>query len=61
VALTPWTARTGTLRTWDGPASRPVALDPGDAVLMSPDQPHAAGTNRSGAVRAGVYFRWLQP
>jgi hypothetical protein len=27
--------------------------------MMSPDLPHSGGVNHSGALRYGVYFRWL--
>jgi hypothetical protein len=28
-------------------------------VMMSPDLPHSGGVNRTGAIRYGVYFRFL--
>jgi ectoine hydroxylase-related dioxygenase (phytanoyl-CoA dioxygenase family) len=61
VPLTPWRAETGGLlvKTPDGPA--PIELDPGDAVMMTPDVPHSGGINRTGEIRFGVYFRWLEP
>jgi hypothetical protein len=37
-----------------------VELDPGDAVAMAPDLRHSGGINRTGAIRYGVYFRWLE-
>jgi ectoine hydroxylase-related dioxygenase (phytanoyl-CoA dioxygenase family) len=37
-----------------------VELDPGDAVMMTPDLPHSGGVNHTGGVRYGVYFRWVQ-
>jgi hypothetical protein len=59
VPLSPWRADNGGLlvETAAGPA--PVEADPGDAIMMTPDLPHSGGVNRSGALRYGVYFRWL--
>jgi ectoine hydroxylase-related dioxygenase (phytanoyl-CoA dioxygenase family) len=37
-----------------------VELDAGDAVLLPPDLPHSGGVNRTGSIRYGVYFRWLE-
>lgn len=34
-------------------------LNVGDAVCLSPDQPHSGGVNMTGAIRYGVYFRWV--
>jgi hypothetical protein len=42
-----------------GPQS--LELDPVDAVVMSPILPRSGGTNRTGAIRYGVYFRWFEP
>lgn len=38
-----------------------LEMDPGDAVMMTPDLPHSGGVNLTGAVRYGVYFRWMAP
>jgi hypothetical protein len=59
VPLSPWRADNGGLlvQTAEGPA--PIEADPGDAIMMTPDLPHSGGVNRSGALRYGVYFRWL--
>ena len=61
VPLTPWRAENGGLivnQPLTGPES--VELDPGDAVMMSPSLPHSGGINRTGSIRYGVYFRWLE-
>lgn len=60
VPLSRWTERNGSLilvRSYN--EVEVVELDPGDAIVMSPDQPHSAGINRTGEIRYGVYFRWL--
>ena len=59
VPLSPWRRENGGLLV--DSADQPVAveLDPGDAVMMTPDLPHSGGVNRTGTVRYGVYFRWL--
>jgi hypothetical protein len=59
VPLSPWRGDNGGLlvQTSEGPA--PVEMDPGDAIMMSPDLPHSGGVNYSGRLRYGVYFRWL--
>lgn len=59
VPLSPWRSDNGGLlvQTAAGPA--PVEADPGDAIRMSPDLPHSGGVNHTGALRYGVYFRWL--
>jgi hypothetical protein len=38
---------------------RHTNLDPGDILVMSGDQWHSGGVNRSADIRYGVYFRWL--
>nr|MDQ3725229.1 hypothetical protein [Actinomycetota bacterium] len=60
VPLSSWRGDNGGLlvETPEGPA--PIEADPGDAVAMTPDLPHSSGINRSGSVRYGVYFRWLE-
>ena len=59
VPLSPWRRENGGLlvESSDGPIA--VELDPGDAVMMTPDLPHSGGVNRTGTLRYGVYFRWL--
>jgi ectoine hydroxylase-related dioxygenase (phytanoyl-CoA dioxygenase family) len=61
VALSPWRRDNGGLlvKGDDGEAAA-VELDPGDAVLLPPDLLHSGGVNRTGAIRYGVYFRWLE-
>jgi hypothetical protein len=60
VALSDWTRENGGLivRTDQGPES--VELAAGDAVMMDPDLEHSGGVNRTGAIRYGVYFRFLE-
>lgn len=60
VPLSRWSSENGGLVVeQDG---RPVGVDlePGDAVMMAPDLPHSGGINRTGGIRYGVYFRWLE-
>ena len=59
VPLSPWRHENGGLLVETADAPVAVELDPGDAVMMTPDLPHSGGLNRTGAVRYGVYFRWL--
>ena len=59
VPLTPWREENGGLLVKPAGEAVAVELDPGDAVMMSRDLPHSGGVNRTGAVRYGVYFRWL--
>ena len=60
VALSDWTRENGGLivKTEQGP--EPVELAAGDAVMMDPDLEHSGGVNRTGAIRYGVYFRFLE-
>ena len=60
IALSSWNADNGGLIV--RPADRPiqVELEPGDAVMMTPDLWHTGGVNRTGSVRYAVYFRWLE-
>jgi hypothetical protein len=60
VPLSPWRRDNGGLlyESADGPVA--VEVDPGDAVMMTPDLPHSGGVNRTGSIRYGVYFRWLE-
>jgi ectoine hydroxylase-related dioxygenase (phytanoyl-CoA dioxygenase family) len=59
VPLTPWRRENGGLLVKLHDEIVSVDLDPGDAVMMTPDLEHSGGINRTGAVRYGVYFRWL--
>jgi hypothetical protein len=59
VALSRWRERNGGLLVRPAGDTVAVELDPGDAVLMTPDLPHSGGINHTGAIRYGVYFRWL--
>ena len=60
VPLSPWSQANGGLLVKQGESAEPVELEPGDAVAMSPDLPHSGGINTTGAIRYGIYFRWLQ-
>jgi hypothetical protein len=60
VALSPWRRENGGLLVRDGDGEMAVELDAGDAVLLPPDLPHSGGVNRTGSIRYGVYFRWLE-
>jgi hypothetical protein len=60
VALSPWRADYGALLVQSGGEIVPVELMPGDAVMMAPDLYHSSGINLTGAIRYGVYFRWLE-
>jgi hypothetical protein len=61
VPLSRWTRENGGLlvELRDGRAA-PVELEPGDAVMMTPDLSHSGGINLTGGIRYGVYFRWLR-
>ncbi len=59
VALSPWRRQNGGLLVESEDGIVPIELDPGDAVMMTPDVPHSGGINVAGAVRYGVYFRWV--
>ena len=59
VPLSPWRRRNGGLLVSAGDETVAVELDPGDAVMMTPDLPHSGGVNHTGTVRYAVYFRWL--
>jgi hypothetical protein len=61
VPLTPWRANNGGLIVKSSTGVECVEVDPGDAVMMSPRLLHSGGINRTGAIRYGVYFRWLEP
>lgn len=75
--LVPFRAENGATRLWPGshgkaaldpgPAVQPVvpALEPGDALIFLGSTLHAAGANRSAAVRRGIIvgysLGWLKP
>jgi len=59
VPLSPWRRENGGLLVRQGDETVAVEIDPGDAVMMTPDLPHSGGVNFTGAIRYGVYFRWL--
>lgn len=59
VPLSPWRRENGGLLVAAAGETVAVELDPGDAVMMTPDLPHSGGVNRTGSLRYGVYFRWL--
>lgn len=61
VPLSPWRSDNGGLLVQQGDETVAVEIDPGDAVMMSPDLPHSGGVNFTGGLRYGVYFRWLEP
>jgi phytanoyl-CoA dioxygenase PhyH len=61
IPLSRWCADNGGLLVRIGDSTVPVELDPGDAVMMAPDLWHSGGINRTGAIRYGIYFRWLEP
>jgi ectoine hydroxylase-related dioxygenase (phytanoyl-CoA dioxygenase family) len=60
VALSPWRAENGGLMVVADTTPVALELDAGDAVMMAPELPHSGGINRTGAIRYGVYFRWLE-
>jgi ectoine hydroxylase-related dioxygenase (phytanoyl-CoA dioxygenase family) len=60
VPLSPWTRDNGALLVAQDEEAVPVELEPGDAVMMPPDLPHSGGVNRTGSIRYGVYFRFLE-
>lgn len=61
VALSPWHSDNGGLIVQPENEPHALDLDPGDAVMMSPGLRHSGGLNRTGSIRYGVYFRWLEP
>src|SRR5579875_53596 len=61
VPLSRWRADNGGLLVRMGGCTVAVELEPGDAVIMAPDLWHSGGINRTGEIRYGVYFRWLEP
>lgn len=60
VPLTGWCDLNGTVRFWRGDTPCPVGLRPGDVCVFDGSTPHSGGLNRSGDVRMGVYYRYLQ-
>jgi hypothetical protein len=60
VALSPWTRANGGLIVETGDGIEWVELEPGDAVRMTPDLPHTGGINKTGTIRYGVYFRFIE-
>jgi hypothetical protein len=60
VALSPWTVQNGGLIVKTDHGVEHVELEPGDAVMMTPDLEHSGGVNKTGAIRYGVYFRFLE-
>ncbi len=61
VALSPWHSDNGSLIVELDGRPRTIELDPGDAVMMTPGLMHSGGINHTGAIRYGLYFRWLKP
>jgi hypothetical protein len=61
IPLSTWRRDNGGLLVDVDGAVQAVELDPGDAVMMAPDLSHSGGINRTGSIRYGVYFRWLEP
>lgn len=59
VPLSRWHRDNGGLLVRGQEGVEAVELEPGDAVMMTPGLPHSGGINRTGALRYGVYFRWL--
>jgi hypothetical protein len=60
IALSSWRRENGGLLVQEGGGETAVELDAGDAVMLPPDLPHSGGVNRTGSIRYGVYFRWLE-
>jgi hypothetical protein len=60
VALSLWTSENGGLMVKTDRGVEQVELAPGDAVMMTPDLEHSGGVNKTGAIRYGVYFRFLE-
>ena len=61
VPLSPWRRENGGLLVRPGGETIAIEVDPGDVVMMTPELPHSGGVNRTGAIRYGVYFRFLEP
>jgi ectoine hydroxylase-related dioxygenase (phytanoyl-CoA dioxygenase family) len=60
IPLSPWRRDNGGLIVAADDRPIPLELEPGDAVMMTPDLPHSGGVNTSGSIRYGVYVRWLE-
>ena len=60
VALSPWEADNGALLIGSESDPTAIELEAGDAVMMAPDVRHSGGINRTGRIRYGIYFRWLE-
>jgi hypothetical protein len=60
IALSRWDRENGGLLIDSPNEPIPIEMAPGDAVLMEPQVLHSAGINRTGSIRYGVYFRWLE-
>lgn len=60
VPLSPWRRENGSLRLDSLDSIAALELEPGSVFMMSPDQLHTASINYTGAIRYGVYFRWLE-
>lgn len=61
VPLSAWTRDNGGLLVKPGDEIVAVEVEPGDVLMMTAGLPHSGGVNRTGAVRYGVYFRFLGP
>jgi hypothetical protein len=59
VPLSPWREENGGLLISREGRTEAIELDPTDAVAMAPDLLHSGGVNLTGAIRYGIYFRWL--
>ena len=59
IPLGRWSRSNGGLLVEQEDRVTPVELDSGDAVMMAPQLRHSGGLNMSGAIRYGVYLRWL--
>jgi len=60
VPLTPWREANGGLLVANDGGPAAVELNPGDAVMMTPELAHSGGVNTTGSIRYGVYLRWLE-
>jgi len=60
IAISDWTTENGGLVVQTPRGLEPIELAAGDAVMMTPDLPHSGGVNRTGAIRYGVYWRYLE-
>jgi hypothetical protein len=60
VPLTIWRPENGGLIFKDNNHVSSPRLNPGDAIMFTPDQFHSGGINRRGLPRYAIYFRWLE-